>query len=410
MPKRRHLSHLNKVFMIHKTGLPSLMPVMNAKQQLSAIHADFGAAEINEVLSTLAIWKEKQFFDELSAISWLLTFSDPQQIPADLHTRLPASRISLCIPEAMCAERDNHTRLKHFASNGFRIYTDEFASKTELAWADTKQIALDCRNGVPFFAKGWTGRLGAAQHWAKNISTPNVLEQAQQAGFKWFSGEYAFQPPVLNKTADGSARTRLLKLLGLVSRDADSDELEELFKQDASLSFMLFKLVSSAAFAQTMRVSSFGQAINLLGRRQLQRWLQLLLYARQQDQAGGLNPLMARAAFRASMMENLCLRLGGSKDDLDGAFMVGMFSLLDKLFGSELPEILQPLCLEQHILDALLERSGQLGLCLRLIECADRPQGPLLTETLQLLELDADAYYDSVLRAYIWVNQVCRDM
>lgn len=277
-------------------------------------------------------------------------------------------------------------------------------------WDGAKLIAVDCSKDIPDLIKHWLLRLHGNAHLAQNVSDMPALEQASEAGFKWFSGDYAFHPTVNNKPADATARTRLLKLLGLVARDAESRELESLFKQDATLSFMLFKLVSSAAFAQTVRVSSFGQAINLLGRRQLQRWLQLLLYARQQDHNGSLNPLMPRAAFRASFMEAVFQKKGGDKDQLDCAFMVGMFSLLGKLFGTPLAEVLQPLNLHTEVLDALLHKSGQLGKCLDLVEKADHPNDKFYAGLTNLLDLSEVDYYDCMITAYAWVNQICQDM
>lgn len=388
----------------------SFLPIVNSKQQLVAIIPSFQNTSGADVLELAQYLKTQEYFDQLSSVSLFLPIVDPGALPSDLDARFPVAKVAFCVQEKYCADLETQGRLKYLASRGCRVIVDDFTSKGALVWEETKSISIDLQGGLPYFVKPWLFSLKSDLHLAKNIGNPTHLQDALEAGFKLFCGDYAFFPPVNNKSNDGAARTRLLKLLGLVSRDAESRELEELFKQDATLSFMLFKLVSSAAFAQTVRVSSFGQAINLLGRRQLQRWLQLLLYARQQESGGVLNPLMLRAAFRAGLMDAICQQQGGSRDQQDCAFMVGMFSLLDKLFGNPLDEILQPLNLLEEVLDALIEKKGNWGVQLQVVELADRQNTGSLEEKLAALGIDVATYYECLIKAYVWVNQVCQDM
>ncbi|WP_229507968.1 HDOD domain-containing protein [Massilia sp. Dwa41.01b] len=145
--------------------------------------------------------------------------------------------------------------------------------------------------------------------------------------------------------------------MALLARDADSRELELLLKQDPVLSFHLLKLVNSAAFAVNTQITSYAQAIAVLGRRQLQRWLQLLLYARAAAD-GAPNLLLPLAALRAGQLEILCKADGGERDDQDLAFMTGAFSLLDRLLGMPMAAILADLQLPAHVEAALLWREG----------------------------------------------------
>ena len=223
-------------------------------------------------------------------------------------------------------------------------------------------------------------------------------------GSDWFA---AVAPPEKDDDAaqgDGTSRKRLLELLGLLARDAESRELETLLKQDPALSFHLLKLVNSAAFAVATPITSFGQAINLLGRRQLQRWLQLLLYARQQDD-GLPNLLLPQAALRAAQMESLVRHLGGDREQQDLAFMTGVFSLLDALFAMPMSEIVGALQLPPKVAKALLERKGVLGQLLQLAETS--AVDPL---KLRRAEISGEAWWTSLLYGYHWAIQVSRNL
>jgi len=86
----------------------------------------------------------------------------------------------------------------------------------------------------------------------------------------------------------------------------------------------------------------------VLGRRQLQRWIQLLLYT-VGDAASQNSPLLQLAASRGRLMELLAkAQRPGSGDYHERAFMVGILSLLDALLGLPMTEILSQLSLNSE--------------------------------------------------------------
>ena len=388
----------------------ALMPIVNRTQHLVGLMPGEKYESNAELLLLLQNLSECGFFNMPAPVDLFLQIAEPGFLSDDLAQQVDASRVVLCIADAAFADVASHSKLKDLTSQGFRILIDDVSTKVSSAWHETMSVSVDCSAGIPIFARAWLSKHGGGLHLAKNVSTQADLSLATDAGFKLFSGDFPLFPAENARTNDAGVRVRLIKLLDLVSRDADSSELEELIKQDATLTFMLFKLVSSAAFAQTVKVSSFGKAINLLGRRQLQRWLQLLLYARQRENGPALNPLMLRAAFRASFMEAICREQGGSKDQQDCAFMVGMFSLLDKLFGIPLDEVIRPLNLTDEVLDALLRKIGLLGEQLHLAEILDSNKAGELGAVLTAMGVDSSMCHQCQIMAYGWANQVCQEV
>ncbi|MBV5336453.1 MAG: HDOD domain-containing protein, partial [Deltaproteobacteria bacterium] len=114
---------------------------------------------------------------------------------------------------------------------------------------------------------------------------------------------------------------------------------EAVFRQDPILAYHLLRLVNSLCIGVDKHISSFSQAILILGRHQLKRWLNLMLFAANRDDYR-TPMLMARVAVRARSMELLAKAGGFDRSEQDQAFMAGMFSLLGVLFGMPLSEVL----------------------------------------------------------------------
>ena len=174
--------------------------------------------------------------------------------------------------------------------------------------------------------------------------------------FEWCNNHFLTVRNPLAGPEPDLTRLKLLKLLNLVRQDGDTREIEGIFREEPKLSYNLLRLVNSVAVGARTRISNFSQAIAQLGRRQLQRWLQLLIYADNLDNGNAPNPLMQLAAARGRLMELLITAIEPEPDlpDLsDNAFMTGLFSLLDVLINLPMKEILKELPLQPEVADAL---------------------------------------------------------
>jgi EAL and modified HD-GYP domain-containing signal transduction protein len=115
---------------------------------------------------------------------------------------------------------------------------------------------------------------------------------------KWVDGDWCMAPPPKATGAQAASRAHALQMVQLVAADADTHEIEALLRRDPTLSYNLLRLVNSLGMSAGRRITSFSQALLILGRQQLRRWLNLMLFAaRQGDQRSAM--LLARVALRA---------------------------------------------------------------------------------------------------------------
>lgn len=248
---------------------------------------------------------------------------------------------------------------------------------------------------------------------ASRVETLETKKAALDAGFDLFQGFYFARPIIIEgRKLDASTHT-LIRLINLVNDDADTARIETAFKSEPALSINLLRLVNSVGMGLANKVTSIRQAVTVIGRKQLLRWLQLLLFSHGSDKGGiAANPLMQWAAMRGCFMELLAGRSRPSDRVLrDQAFLVGIMSLMPTALGMPMDEILKQIALVPDVHAALSKREGTLGMLLELTERYDNNDmdgaaaifghvgGRLTLQSLSLC----------LAEAITWVRQLCED-
>ncbi len=245
---------------------------------------------------------------------------------------------------------------------------------------------------------------------AEKVDSREQMEQCLKLGFSLFQGYYFAKPTIIAGKKLDHSQLSLMKLMGLLLGDADTSELETALKPEPGLTVNLLRMTNSVGCGCTEKITSLGHAITVLGRRQLQRWLQLLVFA-SGSQSGASNPLLMLAATRGRLMELLAGEIRAGDSILsDQAFMAGIMSLMPALVGLPIAEIVAPLSLTAPVRDALCDGSGLLGALLKIAECSENGDIAALSQALaELPELSPKAINRAQTQALQWANDIARE-
>ncbi len=340
-----------------------------------------------------------------------------EDILSDMTELLPKDQVVLEILESVQVDDEIVRRCAELKKMGFGLALDDVTHVERihpqlLAMLDV--VKLDVLAIEPAALPNVVSHL--ARHdvdiLAEKVEDRAQFEKSLGLGCDLFQGYYFARPQILSGKRVPPSTLNLLRLLTLVSSDADTHVLSDGIKREPHLAYNLLRMVNSVVVGLPHRIGSLRHCIMLLGRRQIQRFVQLLVYSSLHGNGHAGRPLMHLAATRGKLLELIAkLERPDDEDYQERAFMTGILSLLDTLLGVPFDEISRSLNLEDAIDQALVTRKGDLGRLLAVAEALELGDDARLSSLVrEVRNVDRAALNSAEVEAIGWASAVCEPL
>jgi len=326
---------------------------------------------------------------------------------------LPSEIAVVEVLESVEADEQVMAACKHLKERGYLLALDDFVCEERLApLAEVADIIK-----VDFLATPEAERRRLVRRYsgrgikllAEKVETPEQFRQAYQMGYSYFQGYFFARPVIISGRDIPAFKLHYLQILKEINLpELDYPRLENMIKQEVSLSYKLLRYINSAAFGWRGPIESIRQALVLLGESESRKFVSLVaLPFLAQDKP---EELVVTAVIRARFCESIAPRVGLSNRKAD-LFFLGMFSLLDVIMDRPLEEVLAEVGLAPDVREALLEKScgrNPLGWILELVRCYEAAEWDRLAQAARHLRLPAEVIPDLYLDSVHWADSVFR--
>ncbi len=320
---------------------------------------------------------------------------------------MPPHSTVLEILRSVGSSEDVVKRCQYLQSRGFKIALDNphahGASKALIAIANYIKIDIQLAREldlISLLAK-YYAVAPKVNMVAEKVETIAEYEFCKQAGFKVFQGYYFAKPETFVQKVITPSFDGVLDILNKVSSDADNDEIERVFKREVTLTFKLLRYINSIGFGLSCEITSINHALMILGRKQLYRWLTLLLINASDTPT---SPALIKTAITRGRFIELLGKNYVDKKDWDSLFVLGVFSLLDVIIRAPMEDVLDKVHLSEPINDALLHKTGLLSPFLQLAEACEEYEDDKMIALSNAFSFDPKVVNNCHIAALAWAE------
>jgi len=398
-------------------------PILGRDQKLVAFELLFRAAPEHEdaqltdyAAATAAVISHASQLGMYQVVGEQVAFVnvDDVVLMSDFVRFLPPDKVILEILETVLPTPQLLGRIRELKELGFKFALDDVIGHSEQVsklrnLVDVIKVDLQGvgRDGLAELVHALRGP--HQKLLAEKVETVEEFQLCLELGFEYFQGYYFARPAILSGKKITPSELVLLRLLDLIHSEADNEVIEAAVKRDALLSLNLLRLVNGYLTGTGVpRIESISQALAQLGRSQLQRWVQILLYSGPEGNVELNSPLLQLATTRGRLLELMTLTLRpGDVAGANTAFTVGILSLMDALFDVPMRTILDKVEISREVRTALLERGGDYGAMLSVAEGLERAEpGRDMAAALARLGLSVKQVREIELAAFGWVREL----
>ncbi|RZQ57173.1 intracellular signaling protein [Pseudidiomarina tainanensis] len=252
--------------------------------------------------------------------------------------------------------------VKRWVDKGFRFALDDFEFQDSwtplLEFASIIKVDIE-RTSFDIAQQRFEQLSQLDALWlAERVEDEATYERYKELGFDLFQGYYLARPTVVEgKRVPSAAATQLTLVINqLFSEDPELYEIVAALQTDPVLVVNLLRIANSPYYGLSRKIESLKEVVMLLGLEPLRKWVLLIVSVK--GQAPTKTKLVLIRAY-------MCSELARKKDPFNrlsgAAFLAGLLSGSDVLLGIDKETFLEDLHISEHVREAVLQQTGELG-------------------------------------------------